>query len=283
MKLETSIFGIFYLVLKWIPAFFLLKNWPNFRQKPIESIVEVIFYPLILTLLQFKNFWRPNQEIQVKIQEFQVVRGCIESSILFIFQVWLILCGWQTFQTWSQFTIQDWKGNVLNIPYLSPLSIFFSFVSILRSILLIETNTIYDLPLLICKIYFSLSSIILSLTFLNNFALLAPIFVLFTNIAARLFQDKRANILAFSMIATLLHLEDRISNCVKTVMFLANLGFVCLVINCESIEFVYDQKVIFGNFQVNLLVASTILTGLTFLLLPQEQNQGKIIIFFLLF
>ena len=97
-------------------------------------ILRTILHPIILSLLQLRNIWNGKEDQKQEIQTYQLIRGCAESPILFIIQVWLITYGlvpWKNFAM-SEVHFKDWEGNVLSLPYLRPISILFSFSTILR-------------------------------------------------------------------------------------------------------------------------------------------------------
>jgi hypothetical protein len=155
--------------------------------------------------------------------------------------------------------------NVLVFPYLRPVSILFSFSAILRSALLIltEESWIWELPMTIIGLYFHLASIIISLTYLNSFALVSVFFVFFTNIVTRLFEDEKSIIVISSVVGTLMPFGGFMDNAIKTVLYTINLVAVIIVINSpyDATGFEYGQNTIFGSFQANLLVATIILSG----------------------
>ena len=107
-------------------------------------ILRTILHPFILSLLQLKNIWNGKEEQKQEIRTYQLIRGCAESPILFIIQVWLITYGLQPWTNTSEIHVKDWEGNVLSLTYLRPVSIAFSFSTILRHsehISLFLTNT----------------------------------------------------------------------------------------------------------------------------------------------
>ena len=95
-------------------------------------ILRTLLHPIILSLLQLRNLWKGSEEKKQEIQTYQVIRGCAESPILFIIQVWLITYGSVPWTNLSKIYVKDWQGNVLIFSYLRPLSILLSFSTILR-------------------------------------------------------------------------------------------------------------------------------------------------------
>ena len=95
-------------------------------------ILRTILHPFILSLLQLKNIWNGKEEQKQEIRTYQLIRGCAESPILFIIQVWLITYGLLPWTNTSEILVKDWEGNVLSLTYLRPVSIAFSFSTILR-------------------------------------------------------------------------------------------------------------------------------------------------------
>ena len=95
-------------------------------------ILRTILHPFILSLLQLKNIWNGKEEQKQEIRTYQLIRGCAESPILFIIQVWLITYGLLPWTNTSEVHVKDWEGNVLSLTYLRPVSIAFSFSTILR-------------------------------------------------------------------------------------------------------------------------------------------------------
>ena len=95
-----------------------------------------------------------------------------------------------------------------------------------RSALLIlkEESWFVDLPMTMLSLYFHLASIIISLTYLNNFALVAVVFVLITNIVARLFEGERNIIVMSSIVGTLMPFGGFLENIIKTLFYSVNLG-----------------------------------------------------------
>ena len=73
-------------------------------------------------------------------------------------------------------------------------------------------------------LYFHLASIIISLTYLNSFALVSVFFVFFTNITTRLFEDEKSIIVISSVVGTLMPFGGFMDNAVKTVLYTINLG-----------------------------------------------------------
>lgn len=216
--------------------------------------------------------WHDSEKRKSDIEIYRMTRGCIEAPILFILQVWLVTYGeFNNESFWTQISFSDWEGNTFTCPYLRLLSIVFSFIAIIRARTSLEKSDFWlqNLPMLVSSIYFHLGSIIISLTYLNTLALMAPTFVLLTNIVSRLLVEEStgsAEAVILSLIATFLPLNETFGLyeiVLKTLLYATNLTLVLIIINSpyESILFIYGQHTIFGNFQVNVLVATLLLTA----------------------
>ena len=103
---------------------------------------------------------------------------------------------------------------------------FWKIALCVRSALLIltEESWIWELPMTIIGLYFHLASIIISLTYLNSFALVSVFFVFFTNIVTRLFEDEKSIIVISSVVGTLMPFGGFMDNAIKTVLYTINLG-----------------------------------------------------------
>ena len=91
-------------------------------------------------------------------------------------------------------------------------------------LILTEESWIWELPMTIIGLYFHLASIIISLTYLNSFALVSVFFVFFTNIVTRLFEDEKSIIVISSVVGTLMPFGGFMDNAIKTVLYTINLG-----------------------------------------------------------
>ena len=107
-----------------------------------------------------------------------------------------------------------------------PFELFWKIALCVRSALLIltEESWIWELPMTIIGLYFHLAAIIISLTYLNGFALVSVFFVFFTNIVTRLFEDEKSIIIISSVVGTLMPFGGFMDNAIKTVLYTINLG-----------------------------------------------------------
>ena len=94
----------------------------------------------------------------------------------------------------------------------------------------------------IIGLYFHLASIIISLTYLNSFALVSVFFVFFTNIVTRLFEDEKSIIVISSVVGTLMPFGGFMDNAIKTVLYTINLGnFHTILHSDEELRFMYEN------------------------------------------
>ena len=262
---ETFFVSIVYFVLKWLPGIFIQKIDKNTAKAPKRIVVEVtnmIFHPVRLSWKLAYDLWNPSKENQLQIQELHGVRGCLESPILLIIQLWLVFYGLTQMTSpmkWSSLTFKDWEGNEFYLPFLRPISILTSLATILRSTTSLENIELKNFtPFIIIfnGIYFHILSIVISMTYLNNFGLVAPFIALCTNVVSRLFDGKVA--IKESITATLLPMSKNgiLEDLIKTLLYTFSLVMVLIVVNVpfEMIGFVYGEHCILDNLQVNFLV-----------------------------
>ena len=91
----------------------------------------------------------------------------------------------------------------------------------------------------ILSLYFHLASIIISLTYLNNFALISVFLVFFTNLVRRLYEEEKSIILISSVVGTLMPFGGFIEIAVKTIFYTINLG------KYNGEHFSYDKATFF--------------------------------------
>ena len=87
-----------------------------------------------------------------------------------------------------------------------------------------EDSWFVELPMTMISLYFHLASIIISMTYLNNFALISVFLVFFANLVRRLYEGEKSIILISSVVGTLMPFGGFIENTIKTVFYTINLS-----------------------------------------------------------
>ena len=98
---------------------------------------------------------------------------------------------------YSAFELEDVLGNVIKIPYVPICSISFSFLSVVRSsavAFLPTTNFMSGLHLSL-RLYVSMASAVLALTYINTFGLAALILLWSINIMIQILRKDQSIIL----------------------------------------------------------------------------------------
>ena len=235
----------------------------------IGQIIKILLHPLRLSWNLARTLWQPTIENHMKNQELQILRGCVESPILLIIQLWLFFYGstsWTPLMNWSSLTFTDWEGNEFVLPYLRPLSILTSFATVARSCtkLSIQRSDILTWIVIFNGIFYHIMTITVSITYLNNFGMVAPCIVLFMNVLFKVF-DGKVSILQ-STIATFVPVPNngKLEDLIKTFLYTANLTLVLIVINIpfELLGFLYGENSLLDNFQANFLGGCLLCNGL---------------------
>lgn len=237
----------------------------------LDQIIKILLHPLRLSWNLARTLWLPTNENQMKNQELQILRGCVESPILLIIQLWLIFYGstpLTPLMNWSSLTFKDWEGNEFVLPYLRPVSIFTSFATVARSscatLEKLSCQNALTFLIILNGIFYHIMAITVSITYLNNFGMVAPCIALFMNVLTRVFDGKTS--ILQSTIATftpVLH-NRRLEDLVKTFLYTANLILVLIVINVpfELLGFLYGENSLLDNFQANFLVGCLVCNGI---------------------
>lgn len=259
--------------MKWLPAVFTYQCRQNEGKVPIcivDQIIKILLHPLRLSWNLARTLWLPTIENQMKNQELQILRGCVESPILLIIQLWLIFYGstpLTPLMNWSSLTFNDWEGNEFVLPYLRPVSIFTSLATVARSCATQEKLSCQNaltFLIILNGIFYHIMAITVSITYLNNFGMVAPCIALFMNVLTRVFDGKTS--ILQSTIATFTPVlnERRLEDLIKTFLYTANLILVLIVINVpfELLGFLYGQNSLLDNFQANFLVGCLVCNGI---------------------
>ena len=85
---DTFFIGILCLSLKWIPCLQITSQIFAYQnpKRISEALISTLLHPAMLSFYQLKNIWKKEEKTEEMIKEYQILRGCVESPILFVIQ-----------------------------------------------------------------------------------------------------------------------------------------------------------------------------------------------------
>ena len=126
-------------------------------------------------------------------------------------------------------------------------------------------------------LYFQFGSMVITITYLNSFGLMAPILIWIIHMIFSIYANEDRTILR-SLISTLLPIETTkygiLCEILKTSFIFLNLAFCSMIINYD-LPFKYGRWIIFNNQQANFIFVSFFLTGFLNLVSFILRNHDK--------